>query len=93
MEGNSTFLEGNSAEKKGKNEKFYFGEVEALLQTVRRQTHLNLLGYFPFLSLSNLCQTEGVRFWRVDRLTCNRICLDIWKKSIGNCRGLNMNLS
>ena len=29
-EGNFTFLEGNSAEKKDKNEKFYFAEVEAL---------------------------------------------------------------
>ena len=30
-EGNFTFLEGNSVEKKDKNEKFYFAEVEALM--------------------------------------------------------------
>ena len=30
-EGNFTFLEGYSAEKKDKNEKFYFAEVEALV--------------------------------------------------------------
>ena len=29
-EGNFTFLEGNSTEKKDKNQKFYFAEVEAL---------------------------------------------------------------
>ena len=29
--GNVTFLEGNSAKKKDKNEKFYFAKVEALL--------------------------------------------------------------
>ena len=30
MEGNLGFLEGNSAKKKDKNEKFYFAKVEAL---------------------------------------------------------------
>ena len=35
-EGNFTFLEGNSAGKKDKNEKFYFAEVEALITTLYR---------------------------------------------------------
>ena len=37
MEGNLGFWEGNSAEKKDKNEKFYFAKVEALAAMLMRR--------------------------------------------------------
>ena len=39
-EGNFRFLEGNSAEKKDKNEKFYFAEVEALFAKPYNQNYI-----------------------------------------------------